>query len=87
MFVRLQIAALIFMMAQAVVFGCGAILVLATPLAAYAMQLMPWVVAVSIVVTLPLSWMMVPWLRTRRENRAAAATEQGLPLADLGHRH
>jgi membrane protein implicated in regulation of membrane protease activity len=81
MFVRIQMAALIFMMAQAVLFGIGAVLVLATPLTDYAMQLMPWVVVVSVIVSLPLSWMMVPWLRTRRENRAAerAGKETILP--------
>ena len=46
MSVRFQIAVLVFMMVQAVLFGVGAIIVLATPLSAFAMQLMPWVKAV-----------------------------------------
>ena len=71
MFVRVQIAALVFMMVQAVLFGTGAILVLATPLTAYAMQLMPWVVVISTLVSLPLSWLLAPRLRLRYANRAA----------------
>jgi hypothetical protein len=72
MYVRLQIAALVFMMVQAVLFGTGAILVIATPLTTYAMQLMPWVVVISTVVSLPISWMLAPRLRLRHANRAAA---------------
>lgn len=71
MYVRVQIAALVFMMVQAVLFGTGAILVLSTPLTAYAMQLMPWVVVVSTVISLPLSWMLAPRLRLRAANRVA----------------
>ena len=44
MSVRLGIAVLVGMMLQAVLFGIGAVLVLATPLKEVAMQLMPWVV-------------------------------------------
>jgi len=82
MYVRVQIAALVFMMVQAVLFGTGAILVLATPLTAYAMQLMPWVVVVSAVIALPLSWMLAPRLRLRYANRAASSGA----LADRGER-
>lgn len=63
--VRIQIAALCYMMVQAVVFGVGAVLVLATPLAADAWALMPWVVGVSAIVSIPLSWMIAPRLRLR----------------------
>ena len=63
--IRLAIAALVFMMAQAVLFGIGAVLVLATPLSEFAMTLMPWVVGVSTVVSLPLSWFLAPRLRLR----------------------
>jgi len=70
MYVRLQIAALVFMMVQAVLFGAGMILVLGTPLTAHAMQLVPWVVGVSIAISLPVSWTMAPWLRLRRHGRA-----------------
>jgi hypothetical protein len=87
MYVRLQIAALVFMMVQAVLFGTGAILVLATPLTEYAMQLMPWVVGVSIVVSLPISWMLAPRLRLRYAERAAVRAVGGrLPRAAGGQR-
>jgi len=41
---RLAIATLVYMMVQSMVFFAGAVLVLATPLADRAMELMPWVV-------------------------------------------
>lgn len=72
MSVRLQIAILVFMMVQAVLFGIGTILVLATPLAAFAMQLMPWVIGTSAVISAPLSWLLAPRLRSRFENRSAS---------------
>lgn len=70
---RLAIAALIFMMVQAVLFGIGAILVLATPLSAHAMILMPWVVGVSFIVSAPLSWIIAPRLRARFYRRQATS--------------
>jgi hypothetical protein len=65
MSVRFQIAILVFMMVQAIVFGVGTVIVLATPLAAFAMVLMPWVVGVSMMVSAPLSWIIAPRLRAR----------------------
>lgn len=65
MSVRLQIAALVFMMTQAVLFGIGAALALATPLAKTAMSLMPWVVGGSTILSAPISWMLAPRLRAR----------------------
>lgn len=65
MTIRIAIAALVFMMVQAVLFGIGVLLVLATPLSEFAMTLMPWVVGVSTVVSLPISWMVAPRLRLR----------------------
>ena len=74
MFVRLVTAPLVFMMVQGVQFGVGTILVLSTPLTAFAMQLMPWVVGISAIVSLPLSWLTAPRLRSRFENRPTART-------------
>jgi hypothetical protein len=70
MSIRLQIAILVYIMVQAVMFGVGIILVLATPLSAFAMHLMPWVVGVSGIVSAPLAWLIAPRLRARfqREN-------------------
>jgi hypothetical protein len=65
MSVRIMIAALIYMMVQAIMFGAGAVLVLATPLADMAMRLMPLVVAGSIVLALPVAWHIAPRLRAR----------------------
>lgn len=65
MSVRLQIAALTFMMVQGVVFGVGVVLILATPLAAWAMQLIPALVVLSAAVSIPVSWMIAPRLRAR----------------------
>jgi hypothetical protein len=62
---RLWIAAMLFMMVQAVTFGFGTVLVLATPLADYAMKLMPMVVVLSVILSAPLSWMLAPRLRAR----------------------
>jgi hypothetical protein len=72
MSVRFQIAVLVFMMVQAVAFGVGTIIVLATPLAAFAMQLMPWVVGMSVTIAAPISWMIAPRLRSRFWNRSVA---------------
>ena len=65
MAIRIGIAALVFMMVQAVLFGTGVVLVLATPLSDFAMTLLPWVVGISTVVSLPLSWLIAPRLRLR----------------------
>jgi hypothetical protein len=65
MWVRVQIAAMVYLMVQAVMFGIGVMLVLGTPLAATAMALMPWVVATTAVLSIPISWMIAPRLRAR----------------------
>ena len=62
---RLSIAVLVYMMVQAVFFGVGAVLVLATPAKEFAMTLMPWVVALSSIVSVPVAWMIAPRLRAR----------------------
>jgi hypothetical protein len=65
MWIRVQIAAMVYLMVQAVMFGIGETLVLGTPLADKAMTLMPWVVATSAVLSIPISWMIAPRLRAR----------------------
>ena len=81
MSVRVQIVTLVFMTVQSVLFGVGTVLVLATPLAAFAMQLMPWVVGVSALVSMPLSWMIAPRLRSRFGNRSTS-----LPPSVVGYK-
>lgn len=65
MSIRFGIAVLVFMMLQAVVFGVGAVLILATPLRDLAMQLMPLVVGLSALISAGLSWWLAPRLRAR----------------------
>ena len=65
MWVRVQIAAIVYLMVQAVMFGVGVMLVLGTPLADMAMTLMPWVVATTAVLSIPISWTIAPRLRAR----------------------
>ena len=62
---QVSIAALIFMMVQAVTFGVGVILVLATPLQDEAMKLMLVVVVASSIVSVPISWFLAPRLQAR----------------------
>jgi hypothetical protein len=45
---------------------------------------MPWVVVVSAVIALPLSWMLAPRLRLRYANRAAVRAASSGALADRG---
>ena len=80
---RILMAALIYMMLQGLLFGFGAMLILGTPLAAHAMTLIPWMIALTAVVALPVSWMLVPYLRTRQENEAARRREH-LDLPGVG---
>lgn len=65
MWIRIQIAAMVYLMVQAVLFGVGVVLVLATPLSDMAMTLMPWVVAATAVLSMPISWMIAPRLQLR----------------------
>jgi membrane protein implicated in regulation of membrane protease activity len=64
MSIRLQITILLFMMAQAVFFGIGTIIVLATPLKAYAGQLVPVVIVASAILAAPAAWKIAPRLRS-----------------------
>ena len=75
MSVRLQIAALIFMMVQGVFFGVGVVIVLATPLKAFAAQLIPLVIGMSVVLSVPTAWMIAPLMRSshqRQQNELSA---------------
>jgi glucose-6-phosphate-specific signal transduction histidine kinase len=78
---RMVIAILIYMMVQAVVFGIGVILVLATPLANIAMILMPFVVALTLVLSAPISWWLAPFARAAHE-RQLNAEEPGRSIDD-----
>lgn len=63
---RLMIAALIYMVVNAVLFGCGVTIALAVPvLAAQANSLVPAVVVTALILALPVSWFLAPRLRAR----------------------
>jgi hypothetical protein len=66
MSIRFQIAAMVFMMVNAVVFGIGLVSVMTLPsLARHAFDLIPAVVVASFILSAPLSWMIAPRLRAR----------------------
>jgi hypothetical protein len=71
MSIRLQISLLIYMMVQGFLFGVAVIILLASPLSGHAMQLMAWVVGITAIVSVPLSWMIAPRLCARFESRTA----------------
>ena len=76
---RLLVAALVFMMVQAVLFGVGTILIVSTPLAAYTSTLMPLHIVISFAIAAPIAWRLAPRLQARywrrRDARAAAGLE------------
>lgn len=69
MSIRLQIAAMLFLMIQAVLFFAVTTTVLISPLARDAMALMPWVVVLTAICSAPLSWWLAPRLRARTWRR------------------
>ncbi len=63
---RLRVAALIYCVVNAVVFGIGTILVVSLPaLMSHAFFWMPALVAASFVVSAPLSWFLAPRMMLR----------------------
>ncbi len=63
---HLALAALVFMMTNAVLFGIGMVAVLAIPtLAQHQEDLVPAVVVLSFVLAAPLAWIIAPRLRAR----------------------
>ena len=67
---RTFISGLVFLPANAVLFGIGALLVLSIPgLRAHATTLIPVVVVLSFVIAAPLAWYIAPKLRLRSQSR------------------
>ena len=63
---RLEIATLVYMMVNAVLFGAGVITVLALPvLSSQAGIAIPAVVILSLVLSAPIAWLIAPRLRAR----------------------
>ncbi len=70
---RLEIAALVYLMVNAVLFGAGLVTVLAVPqLNAHAGTAIVAVVALSLVLAAPIAWFMAPRLRARYWRQRAA---------------
>lgn len=71
MSVRFQIAAVIYMMIQGVLFGIGVVAILVSPVADRAPVLIPALVAVTAAISIPISWFLAPRLRLRGRRNAA----------------
>ena len=66
MSIRLQIAALVFMMVNAIAFGVGIVPVLMVPeLSNNSFEFIPAVVIASLLISAPLAWFIAPRLRAR----------------------
>ncbi|MCS3775707.1 hypothetical protein [Bradyrhizobium centrosematis] len=65
MSVRLQIAAMVFMMVQAVLFGAGMVAILLTSAQSDAMTAIPAMIAVSFLASAAIAWLIAPRLRQR----------------------
>ena len=65
MSVRFQIAAMVYLMVQAVLFGAGILIILLTPLNDRAPVAMPIMIALSVVAAVALSWIIAPRLQMR----------------------
>lgn len=75
---RFAIAALIWPMIQAVLFGLGMIGLLAARLEASQMLgAVWWMIGVTLVVSTPLAWGMAPWLRLRDRPHERKLTRPG----------
>lgn len=65
MSVRLQIAAMVFMMVQAVLFGVGLVGILMTSAQSEAMTAIPTMIAISFLASAAIAWLIAPRLRQR----------------------
>jgi uncharacterized membrane protein len=78
---RFRVAALIFSMTNAVIFGAGLVTVLLIPpLAAAAMEWIPVVVITSFILAAWVAWMLAPRLRARFERRRSMRDGLTVPL-------
>jgi hypothetical protein len=87
MSIRFCIAALVFLMVSAVLFGIGIVAVLVTPaFAVHAGRLIPAVIVASFVIAAPLSWRIAPKLmaRYRRIRPPASSRPKRPPWRLLG---
>lgn len=62
---RFRLAALVYMMTNAVIFGAGLVTILTVPsLADAAFDYIPMIVAASFILAAPIAWMIAPRLRS-----------------------
>lgn len=72
---RARIAALIYMMTNAVIFGAGLIVVMTVPaLTDHAAVWIPLIVAASFILAAPVAWFIAPWMRSRFGQQYRAQT-------------
>lgn len=80
---RSVVAALVYLPVNAVLFGIGAVTILAVPaLNAQAATLIPWVVVASFVLGVPIAWALAPRLQARafrKQRREAGISEEEVP--------
>lgn len=72
MSIRMEIALVIYMMVQGLLFGATLVVLLVSPFADDAMHLMPWLVGVTALTSVPLSWIVAQRLLAATELRYAA---------------
>ena len=65
MSVRLQIASMVFMIVQAVLFGIGMVAILTTPLSEEATIAVPCMIAATFLISAPMAWLIAPRLQAR----------------------
>lgn len=73
---RILITLLIYMIVQAVLFGIGMVVVLATPLKEQADVLIPWVIGLTFIIAVPVSLGIAPRLKAARELRSRKPSEE-----------
>jgi hypothetical protein len=59
---RLTISALVYMMVQAVLFGAGLVIILMSPLSSHAAAAIVWMIAITMAISAPLSYVIAPRL-------------------------
>jgi len=75
---RFAIAALIYPMIQAVLFGIGLGILLIAPVpAAEMLDAIWWMIGVTFLISAPLAWGMAPWLRLRDRPHRRKLTRPG----------
>jgi membrane protein implicated in regulation of membrane protease activity len=76
--IRFAIAALIWPMIQAVLFGLGIVGLLVAGLeASQLLNAVWWMIGVTFVVSVPIAWGMAPWLRLRDRPHESKLTRPG----------